>query len=109
MEEFRAEMIRRGVYKTGEAVKTAAERKIPRGRMGGRRESWATFCERTCKAAEFFIAEHDHLDDVELLPCTLNDNAPCHVECRCGGTGKRTAGNLRAICRSLLREYGAAR
>jgi hypothetical protein len=82
---------------------------VARGREGGRRESWETFCARIVEAAERRLQSLVSHPDIELMFCpwcTYFGANDCGGRCK---AGRITAGKLRAHYERMLAEYGGDR
>jgi hypothetical protein len=105
MADFRAELARRGVYRNGKPVQTAAEQRKPRGTNGGRRESWRTFCGRIVEAVETRLArlaDRKSNEEIVCMRCAHFGERGCGL---CNGTMRTTVGKLRAHYSEILAEY----
>jgi hypothetical protein len=104
MQDFRVARVARDATKT--QVKT---KPVARGREGGRRESWETFCARIVEAAELRLQSLVSRKNTELMFCPWCSYFGAN-DCggRCNG-GRITAGKLRTHYERMVVEYGGAK
>lgn len=102
MDDFRAEMHRRGVNK-----RLRPAPRIPRGRQGGRTKSWEWTRSQILAAARGKLGHLSRFKPVALVPCPWRVAfGECVEPCRCEGKGEVAVGFLIAHYRLMISLYG---
>lgn len=112
MDDFRAEMKRRGVPDKPLRLRTPHERaKRARGRRGGRRESWKQFVERLLVSCRARLAVYEQRSPADVIPCPWGAvfGGECLAPCRCDGRREVTVGFMVAHYRLTIELYTPAK